>query len=61
MDKYTSYRFGAGRYIQEYEVLECCGGEIARFGGKAYIIGGPKAIQAVWERMEPGLQKAHIV
>ena len=41
MEKYISYRFGAGRYIQEPEVLENSGTEIARFGKRAYIIGGP--------------------
>lgn len=47
MEKYISYRFGAGRYIQEPEVLENSGTEIARFGKRAYIIGGPNAMNAV--------------
>ena len=60
MEKYISYRFGAGRYIQEPEVLENSGTEIARFGKRAYIIGGPNAMNAVWKRMEPSFDKAQI-
>lgn len=47
----TSYRFGAGRYIQEQDVLDYSGEEILRFGRKAYVIGGPKALKAAGERM----------
>ena len=39
-----SYRFGAGRYIQENNALDFCGEEIKRYGNKAYVIGGNTAI-----------------
>lgn len=54
----TSYRFGAGRYIQEQNVLEYCGEEILRFGKKAYVIGGPKALNAAGERMTRSFEAA---
>ena len=41
MEKYTSYRFGAGRYLQEPDILAHSGGEICRYGKKVYVIGGP--------------------
>lgn len=47
----TSYRFGAGRYIQEQDALDHSGEEVLRFGKKPYVIGGPRALKAAGERM----------
>jgi glycerol dehydrogenase-like iron-containing ADH family enzyme len=55
MRNYTSYRFGAGRYIQEPDILECAGREIQRFGQKPYVISGPTAWNVVKEQFEVGL------
>lgn len=52
MREYTSYRFGAGRYIQETDILDHSGSEILRFGKKAYVIGGKCALLAAGERMK---------
>ena len=46
-----SYRFGAGRYIQEENALYYCGEEIKRYGCKAYVIGGNMAINVTEKRM----------
>jgi len=53
----VAYKFGAGRYIQEPNALDLAGGEIARFGKRALILGGPTAIRIVRERLSRGLRK----
>ena len=37
----TAIKFGAGRYRQGSDILECCGEEIARFGKHIFIVTGP--------------------
>lgn len=54
----TSYRFGAGRYIQEPDVLDYSGEEILRYGSKAYVIGGETAIALTSERMFLSFEKS---
>lgn len=54
----TSYRFGAGRYIQEQDVLDYSGEEVLRYGRKAYVISGPKALNIAGERMRGSFDKA---
>ncbi len=58
MEKYTSYRFGAGRYLQEPDILAHSGGEICRYGKKVYVIGGPKALRLTWDTLEKSFQSA---
>lgn len=58
MKEYTSYRFGAGRYLQEKDILDFCADEILRYGKKPYVIGGPKALRAAWERMRQSFEQA---
>lgn len=58
MSTYTSYRFGAGRYIQEPDALEGCGDEVIRFGTHAFVIGGVHAWQAVRERLIKSFEKS---
>lgn len=54
----TSYRFGAGRYIEEPDVLDYSGEEILRYGSKAYVIGGPKALSTAGGRMTESFKRA---
>lgn len=56
----TAIKFGAGRYRQGTGILEICGEEIRRFGKKAFIISGPRAFDAVKDRLLPGLAKAGV-
>ncbi len=60
MEEYTSYRFGAGRYLQEQNILDYCADEIKRYGKQPYIIGGPNALNAAWERMQRSLQESDL-
>lgn len=53
-----SYRFGAGRYIQEENSLDDCGEEIKRYGSKAYVIGGNTAITVTEKRMCASFEKS---
>ncbi|WP_158095883.1 iron-containing alcohol dehydrogenase [Cloacibacillus sp. An23] len=48
---FADYKFGAGRYFQEKGALSAAGMEAARHGGRAYIIGGPRAMSAVGEKI----------
>ena len=52
-----SYRFGAGRYIQESNALDYCGEEVKRYGKKAYVIGGNTAIAVTETRMCASFEK----
>ena len=54
-----SYRFGAGRYIQENNALDFCGEEIKRYGNKAYVIGGNTAIAVTENRLCSSFEKLH--
>ncbi|MFT3984961.1 MAG: iron-containing alcohol dehydrogenase family protein [Lachnospiraceae bacterium] len=54
----VAFKFGAGRYIQEPDALKLAGGEIARFGKKAFIIGGPTALGIVKETLSKSLTEA---
>lgn len=56
----VAFKFGAGRYIQEPHALDLAGREIARFGHKAFIIGGPTAISIVKEQLIRGLGDAAV-
>lgn len=56
----NSYKFGAGRYIMERGLLEKAGHEIARYGKKPFIVGGPTAIGIVKPRLDIGLAAAGI-
>lgn len=55
-----SYRFGAGRYIQEENALDYCGEEIKRYGCKAYVIGGNTAINVTEKRMRESFTKSEL-
>ena len=48
------------RQRQGRGVLEHCGQEIRRFGKKAYIVSGPRAFDAVKDRLLPGLTEAGV-
>lgn len=60
MKQFNSYRFGAGRYIQEEEVLEYAGQEIVRYGTKAYVLAGIRAWEAVKDRLTPSLEASGV-
>ena len=55
-----SYRFGAGRYIQESNALDYCGEEIKRYGKKAYVIGGNTAITVTEKRLCENFRKSEL-
>ena len=54
----TAIKFGAGRYRQGPDILECCGEEIARFGRHVFIVTGPRAWAAVQSRLTASMEKA---
>ena len=54
----SAYKTGAGRYIQDTNVLEESGAEIKRYGGKAFVIGGPTALSITEDRMEQSFERA---
>lgn len=54
----SAIKFGAGRYRQDRNLLEACGEEVRRFGKKAYVIAGPRAYDAVKDRLIPGFESA---
>ena len=56
----VAFKFGAGRYIQEPDALDIAGPEVKRFGKKAFIIGGPTAIDLVKERLSKSLLSSDI-
>ncbi len=56
----TAIKFGAGRYRQGTGILEVCGEEIRRFGKKAFVLAGPRAWQAVRDRLVPGFEAARL-
>ncbi len=60
MEEYVSYRFGAGRYLQERNILDHSGEEIARYGKRVYVIGGPHALSAVQKRMKNSFFNAEL-
>lgn len=56
----SAIKFGAGRYRQERGLLEKCGEELARFSKKAFLVAGPRAFEAVKDRLLPGLEAAGV-
>ena len=56
----TAIKFGAGRYRQGCGILEACGGEIARFGKHAFLVAGPRALDAIKDRLLPSLEQAGV-
>lgn len=54
----SAIKFGAGRYRQDRNILEDCGKEIRRFGKKAFVVAGPRAFEAVKERLLAGFEQA---
>lgn len=56
----VAFKFGSGRYIQEPGALRLAGTEIARFGKKAFIIGGPTAISIVKDTLSKSLNEAFV-
>lgn len=53
-----SYRFGAGRYLQEIGLLETASAELSRYGTKAYIVAGPTSLAATEGRLLSGLNSS---
>lgn len=53
-----AFKFGAGRYIQQPNALELSGGEIARFGKRAFVISGPKALELAGDMLRASMDKA---
>lgn len=55
-----AYKFGCGRYICGFDVLEMVGGEVSRAAKKVFIVGGKTAISLTKERLISGFEKAEI-
>lgn len=53
-----AFKFGAGRYIQQPDALSIAGEEIAAFGKKIWLVGGPTALSLTQEKLEVSLKKA---
>lgn len=60
MELDRAFKFGAGRYIQQPDAIDITGEEIAKFGKKALVIGGPTAIGIVKERMTNSMKAAGV-
>lgn len=63
MERYvldTAIKFGAGRYRQDWSLLDDCGGEVARFGRHAFVLTSPRAWAAVKDRLVPSLEAAGV-
>lgn len=56
----SAIKFGAGRYRQEAGLLSECGKEISRFSKKAFLVAGPRAFDAVKEKLLPALEEANV-
>ena len=54
----ASYKFGAGRFLMQQGLLEEAGAELAHYGKKPFVVGGPTAISLVQKRLTSGLQAA---
>jgi glycerol dehydrogenase-like iron-containing ADH family enzyme len=54
-------KIGSGRYIQGSGALACIGKEAQRFGKKAFLIGGGRALNAAFPSIEKSFQKYGIV
>lgn len=54
----SSFRFGAGRYLQGCGMLANLAEECARFGSKPLIIAGPHALAATRDVWQPGFVDA---
>ncbi len=55
-----AYKFGCGRYICGFDVLETVGGEVSLCAKKVFIIGGPTALSLTKERLTEGFERAGI-
>ena len=55
-----SYRFGAGRYIQENGALDQIGAEVLRYGHRPYVIGGNTALEKTRQRIEASFQRENL-
>lgn len=53
-----AFKFGSGRYIQQPDALQLSGSEIARFGEKAFVIGGATALKLVRPMLCKTLEEA---
>lgn len=53
-----AFKFGSGRYIQQPDALKLSGSEIARFGEKAFVIGGATALELVRPMLCKTLEEA---
>lgn len=58
METDYAFKFGAGRYVQEPDALDVAGAEIARFGKKAFVLGGPTAFSVAGDKLRSQLEKA---
>ena len=56
----VAYKFGCGRYICGFDVLETVGGEVARVAKKVFLVGGKTAISLTKGRLISGFEKAGI-
>lgn len=55
-----AYKFGCGRYRQEKGLIEKSGEEIARYGKKAFIIGGATALSIVKDKLCKSLDENEV-
>lgn len=56
----VAFKFGCGRYIQKTGLLAEAGGEVARFGRRAWIVAGPTAWSVAGAALQQGLARAQI-
>lgn len=64
MEKFSiesEYKFGSGRYWQQFGALSHAGEEVKRLGKKAYIIGGRTALSLAEPAMVTSLKQSGIV
>lgn len=56
----VAYKTGAGRYLQQADALELAGGEVARLGSRAFVVGGPNGLRVAGARLGASLEAAGV-
>jgi len=55
-----AYKFGCGRYVCGFDVLENVGQEVSQVAKKVFVIGGPTALSLTQDRLQKGFQAAGV-
>ncbi len=56
----AAYKFGCGRYLCGFDILEAVGKEVLRTAKKVFVVGGRTALSLTRERLSRGFEEAGI-